>query len=125
MNKIVQIPEGAKHAQPIAITRAELKALNPCADALRRITKLMGGTKWTGKIDAATARQKGATLDDLAWIASALARNDKDVERRLRLWLADCAAHVLHNFETAYPSDDRPRQSIIAARQFADVHAKW
>jgi hypothetical protein len=30
----------------------------------------------------------------------------------LALWAADCAAHVLHHFETARPGDDRPRKAI-------------
>jgi len=54
----------------------------------------------------------------LVWAPSALARHDKDVERRLRLWMADCAARVLHIYERAETSE-APRNAIIAARQFA------
>src|SRR3546814_9974895 len=43
---------------------------------------------------------------------------DADVERRLRLWLADCAARVLHIYEKTEASA-APREAIIAARRFA------
>jgi hypothetical protein len=32
--------------------------------------------------------------------------------RRLALWAAECAEHVLHLFESARPSDARPRQAL-------------
>ncbi|MEO8744459.1 MAG: putative immunity protein [Candidatus Dormiibacterota bacterium] len=34
----------------------------------------------------------------------------------LALWAATCAEHVLHRFESAQPSDPRPRQAIAQAR---------
>ncbi len=34
----------------------------------------------------------------------------------LALWAATCAEHVLHLFESAHPSDPRPRQAIARAR---------
>jgi hypothetical protein len=34
----------------------------------------------------------------------------------LALWAATCAEHVLHLFESARPSDPRPRQAIAQAR---------
>lgn len=34
----------------------------------------------------------------------------------LALWAADCAAHVLHLFESVQPSDPRPRQAIEQIR---------
>jgi hypothetical protein len=36
--------------------------------------------------------------------------------QRLALWAAACAEHVLHLFESAQPSDPRPRQAIAQAR---------
>jgi hypothetical protein len=35
--------------------------------------------------------------------------------RLLAVWAADCAEHVLHCFEQAQPSDDRPRHAIEQA----------
>jgi hypothetical protein len=37
----------------------------------------------------------------------------------LAIWAADCAQHVLHFFEQAQPSDDRPRRAIEQARAWA------
>jgi hypothetical protein len=37
----------------------------------------------------------------------------------LVLWAATCAEHVLHLFESAQPSDPRPRQAILQARAWA------
>jgi hypothetical protein len=36
--------------------------------------------------------------------------------RLLALWAATCAEHVLHLFESARPSDSRPRHAIVQAR---------
>jgi hypothetical protein len=36
--------------------------------------------------------------------------------RRLALWAASCAEHVLHLFESAHPGDPRPREAIEHAR---------
>ncbi len=38
---------------------------------------------------------------------------------RLAVWAADCAQHVLHQFEQARPGDDRPRRAIDLARAWA------
>ena len=43
-----------------------------------------------------------------------------NIERELRLFAADCAEHVLYIFERECPNDDRPRQAIQAARDFAN-----
>lgn len=105
---------------PLALTYDEVKALEPCSKEWRRVSKLLGGKKgWNGKrIDAATARAAGCSIDDLVWVATSVARYDADVHRRLRLWMADCAARVLHIYEKSETSD-APRNAIIAARAFA------
>jgi len=41
---------------------------------------------------------------------------DNSEHKLLGIWAADCAEHVLPNFEVYYPKDDRPRQAIAAAR---------
>lgn len=104
----------------LALTYDEVKALGPCPDRWVEVSRALGGKAgWNGKkIDAATARAAGITFDDLVWVASAVARADADVERRLRLWMADCAAHVLHIYERT-ESSTAPRKAIIAARAFA------
>lgn len=44
--------------------------------------------------------------------------------RLLALWAATCAEHVLHFFEEARPDDERPRQAIEAARDWARSELK-
>jgi hypothetical protein len=39
--------------------------------------------------------------------------------RRLAIWAADCAEHVLELFEREAPDDDRPRRAIDLARAWA------
>ncbi len=39
-----------------------------------------------------------------------------DDHRRLAIWAADCAQHVLHHFERARPGDPRPREAIERIR---------
>lgn len=46
-------------------------------------------------------------------------RLDKQNQRSLALWAADCAEHVLPFFEENRPRDDRPRKAIEAARAWA------
>jgi hypothetical protein len=45
--------------------------------------------------------------------------------RRLAVWAADCAAHVLRLFEQARPDDDRPRRAIELARAWARGEVSW
>ncbi len=103
------------------LTYPQLIALRPCEDDRKSVEKLLGGkTKWNGKqITAAQAVAAGVSFGNLVWVASAIALTDKDVERRLRLWMADCAARVLHIYEKEAPTDMRVRNCIIVSRQFA------
>jgi hypothetical protein len=39
-----------------------------------------------------------------------------DDHRRLAIWAAECAEHVLGHYERAQPVDDRPRRAIEAGR---------
>lgn len=100
----------------IRISLEQLDALRPCP---ARRDAMVSAIDWSTPVDAAQAVAAGATLDDIAWVASALARRDPDVDRRLRLWAADCAARVLHIFEREHPKDMRPRNAIISARRYA------
>lgn len=89
------------------LTYPQLKRLDPCADQLASVTKALGGAdKWNGNlVTAAMARDAGVSFDNIIWAASAVAKSDKDVERRLRHWMADCAARVLHIYEKQAPED--------------------
>jgi hypothetical protein len=41
---------------------------------------------------------------------------NKEDQRKLAIWAAECAERVLPFFEKAYPEDDRPRKAIKACR---------
>jgi hypothetical protein len=56
--------------------------------------------------------RRGGTLQD-------------DDHRRLALWAADCAQHVLDLFERARPADDRPRRAIELGRAWARGEVAW
>jgi hypothetical protein len=56
--------------------------------------------------------RRGGTLED-------------DDHRRLAIWAADCAEHVLHYFEEARPEDDRPRRAIDLGRAWARGEIPW
>lgn len=103
------------------LTYPQLKKLNPCEDQLEVVRKALGGArKWNGNlVTAQMARDAGVSFDNILWAASAIARGDEEVRRRLRHFAADCAARVLHLFEKERPDDKRVRQSIQAARDYA------
>ena len=56
--------------------------------------------------------RRGGTLED-------------DDHRRLAVWAADCAEHVLHLFEAVRPKDDRPRRAIELGRAWARGEVAW
>lgn len=43
---------------------------------------------------------------------------DKQDEKLMATWAADCVERVLPFFENAYPNDDRPRKAIEACRMW-------
>jgi len=56
--------------------------------------------------------RRGGTLQD-------------DDHHLLAMWAADCAEHVLHHFEQARPTDDRPRHAIELGRAWARGEITW
>jgi hypothetical protein len=104
------------------ITIAQLNKLSPCAESGRRVRAAL--RKFNADkghcFTAAEAREAGCTFEDVVWAASAASLNDKGLERRLRHWMADCAARVLHIYERERPEDMRVRAAIQAAHDFAD-----
>jgi hypothetical protein len=48
-----------------------------------------------------------------------------DDHRRLAVWAADCAEHVLPHFEQVRPEDDRPRRAIDLGRAWARGEITW
>lgn len=101
------------------LTLAQIRRLHPCKPSYKLASKALrkihsANTGYTAK----DAKKAGVSFDDLVWVAEAVAKENKDVERRLRLWAADCAAHVLHIYEKL-ESDDRPRKAVEAVRAYA------
>jgi hypothetical protein len=99
-----------------AYSLAEIEKLKPCSETWKKVKALKLGS---GKLTAKDAVRAGVSFDDLVWVASAVAKSDQETESRLRAWLADCAAHVLHIFEKERPTDFRVRDCIITAQRFA------
>lgn len=106
----------------ICLTIKELNKLKPCPEDGRRARALLRKLNSDPEhcFTAVEAREAGCTFDDIMWAAGVLARTDKTVERKLQMFAADCAAHVLHIFECEYPNDARPRNAIKARRDYAN-----
>jgi hypothetical protein len=43
---------------------------------------------------------------------------DKQDQRAMAIWAAECAERVISFFENAYPKDERPRKAIEACREW-------
>ena len=106
----------------IGLTYHQLKALAPCRDKFDAVVATLGDAEtWNGKsISANDAKAAGVSFDNVLWAAKRVAKKDQDVERKLRLFTADCAAHVLHIYEKSEGADTRPREAIEATRKFAN-----
>ena len=102
----------------IALSIPALRKLGPCSENYRAVYRKLRDYRNKGPYSAADAKAAGVSFEDVVWAASAVAIDNKDVERRLRLWMADCAARALHIYEKTGDSD-APRNAIIAARRFA------
>ena len=84
----------------ISLTYAELKALKPPARFLKAKAANFGPAKdETASVTFQQLKDGGATFGELIWLASAMAEDNPDCKRRLRLWAADCAARVLSIYE--------------------------
>ena len=104
-------------AMPYSITLGDLRAANPCHSRLDAATAAIKA--WPATADDAFAA--GVTVDDVLWIALAVAskRGDAELLRRLRHCMADIAAEALPIYEKHAPGDMRVRDCITAIRKFA------
>ena len=102
---------------PYTLTRDDLEKSGACPD--RREAALAEIKVWPATADDAFAA--GLAVDDVLWIACAVARKRGDAEllRRLRHCMADIAAEALPIYEKHAPGDMRVRDCIAAARKFA------
>lgn len=99
-------------------TYTDVTKLHPAKDALAKMAKAMGGVEaWQATAATfADLRAAGVLLDDLIWLASS--RHDKDTERRVLLWLADCLAHGAGKISNLHAQEAFGR-CVIAQRAFA------
>ncbi len=99
----------------ITISRAQVTGWQICPEGIDMALAVLPAR---GRMTFAQVRDAGTSFDDVVWVAAYLALTDKDASRRLRLWMADCAARVLDVFENT-ESRDALRGAVVAARQFA------
>ncbi len=97
------------------ISRASVTGLPICNEGIEIARAVLPTRR---RLTFAQVRAEGTSFDDLVWVAAAMALTDKDASRRLRLWMADCAARVLDVFENT-ESRDALRGAVVAARQYA------
>lgn len=105
----------------LTFTYDRVAALRPSADMLLAAAEKLGGVAvWKERaVSFREMADAGILFDDLVRLATEASQLDPDIARRVKLWGADCAAHVLPIFEREMPGDTRPREAIEAARGFA------
>ena len=105
----------------LTFTYDRVAAMRPSADLLLAATEKLGGVAvWKARgFSFREMADAGILFDDLVRLATEASQLDPDIARRVKLWGADCAAHVLPIFEREMPGDTRPREAIEAARGFA------
>jgi hypothetical protein len=105
-------PSTQNLASSLTLTLSQLKELSPCKVAFNRISLFLKDEP----MNIQQARAAGATLDDIIWVCCRLAKNNEELLCCFKLWLLDCAAHVLPIHEQKCSDDDRPRNAIIIGR---------
>lgn len=97
------------------VTNKLIKDLNPCKDRFDNYLNFYKGKKHT---KAQFLGLKNITHEDKLWVAFRLIPTEN-----IQLAAADIAELVLLFFEFTYPSDDRPRKAIEAARTGIGAYA--
>lgn len=105
-------------------TLAIIRQHDPCTEGWGKLLKHVGKDYPRDcHIDFATILESNG-LDDALWaLRAVLPEQEKERDRLARMFACDCAESVLHIYERDYPSDDRPRNAIRVAREFADGRA--
>lgn len=80
----------------------------------------LGPTIWEVEVKGKTIREGSHTIVRQARL---LRRLETWNERTARLFTIDCAEHVLHIFEDAFPNQKAPRKAIEVARRYANDRA--
>ena len=103
-------------------TFRKAKEAGACASSYKKMAKALGRVRKYG-LDTPIPLSnilEVCGLDDTLWSLQIVL---EPADREIRLFACDCAEKVLPLFEKQYPNDDRPRQAIIIARQFANGKA--
>jgi len=96
-----------------------LRKADACTEGYRRLAKHLGGVTKYGAdtpIDLLTVLDSNG-LQDTLWCLRAT-QQGADAQTVTRLFAIDCAERVLPLFEAKYPKDQRPRQAILAAKDY-------
>lgn len=104
-------------------TFAALKGKGACESGYKKLATALGGITNYGKETPINLMQilESNGVDDCLWALRAVTHSKLD--KVSRLMACDFAEAVLPIFEKEYPSDDRPRVSILTARRFANCEA--
>ncbi len=102
----------------LTTTFQKLHAAGACKDSYRHLAKALGGITKYGRTKPINLLQilehNGAA--DFFWTVGQLDEKDSPI---FRLMGASFAESVLGNFESLYPNDSRPRDTIAVIRRFA------
>jgi hypothetical protein len=98
---------------------AKLREKGACEEGYKKLAKYLGGVTKYGKdteINLLTILESNG-FDDCVWCLRATLQDSDNVKRHIA---ADFAESVLHIYEKAYPTDNRPRKAVEAAHMYAD-----
>ena len=101
----------------ITTTLNKIRAHSPCESGWKKLLKSLGKAEADDEPLKFSTILESNGIDDALWCLRSIC---PEYDREVRLFAADCAEAVLHIFEKQYPNDSRPRQAIVAARDFAN-----
>lgn len=97
-----------------------LREHRACADRYRHLRRALGPGWGKEKPIPILRVLRENGLADALWALRAVPEKQAATRDKIaHLLAADYAAHVLHVFESRFPTDTRPRDCIVAARLFA------
>ena len=101
----------------LTTTLNRLRAAGACESRYAHLLRALGGTSFDHDepINLLTILEHNG-VNDCLW---SLCATEENCDQIARLMAADFAESVLPLYESRYPNDNRPRDAIVAARQFA------
>ena len=99
-------------------TLTSIRAKNPCESGWKKLLASLGKKKADDKpLNLLTILESNGP-QDMLWSLQCV--DHPELDKIARLMAVDFAEEVLPIFEKKYPKDDRPRNAIKAARDFAN-----